>query len=133
VSQTSEIEVRHPYVNEVPMDLLVGFESFRIDPEWVWVLVVDGKIKAQMLCANTHGVLTIMRISSLPDAPNGWALTLCRRVFKDCREQGLIAFMAFLSDGKKAERRLMRITERLGGFLVPVTGAWAAGSLVTRY
>lgn len=131
--RTHTIDVRHPYVNEVPPELLVGFEAFKIDPEWQWVLVVDGKIMAQLLGANTHGVLTIMRLSGLPDAPQGWALMLCRRALKDSAAQGLIGFMTFLSDNRKAERRLMRIVHRMGGYLIPVSGVWAAGRLETRY
>lgn len=133
MKQTREIDVRHPYVGEVPAELIVGFEAFKIDPEWEWVLVVEGKIVAQMLCANTHGVLTILRLSSLPGAPNGWALTLCRRVFKECAELGLIGFMTFLADNRKAERRLMSIISRTGGYLMPSTGVWAVGRLETRY
>jgi len=129
----TEVQIRHPYVGEVPLELIVGFEAFKIDPEWQWVLVVDGKIKAQLLGANTHGVLTILRISSLPDAPNGWALTLCRKVLSDCKELGLIGFMTFLSDNRKTERRLMTIVQRMGGYLVPVSGAWATARLETRY
>lgn len=129
----STIEVRHPYVNEVPPDLVVGFEAFKIDSEWQWVMVVDGKVVAQLLAANTHGVLTIWRISSIPSAPPGWALTLCRKVFRECRDLGLLGYMTFLSDHRKSERRLMSIVSRAGGYLTPCTGAWAAGRFDTRY
>jgi hypothetical protein len=130
---TLTIEVRHPYVNEVPAELLVGFEAFKIDPEWQWVLVSEGKVVAQVLGANTHGVLTIMRISALSSAPNGWALALMRSVLRDCQALGLIGFMTFLADNRRAERRLMRIVQRMGGYLIPVSGVWAAGRLETRY
>src|ERR1700691_2852345 len=133
MKQTRQIEVRHPYVGEVPQELLVGFEAFKIDPEWQCVLVADGKVVAQALGANTHGVLTIMRISCLPEAPTAWALVLMRQVLKDCRELGLIGFMTFLADNRKAERRLMTIISRTGGYLVPSAGVWAAGRLETRY
>lgn len=133
MTQTRQIEVRHPYVGEVPSELLVGFEAFKIDPEWQWALVADGKVVAQLLGANTHGVLTIMRISALPNAPHGWALTLCRRVFKDCSALGMIGYMTFLADNRRAERRLMTIVSRAGGYLVPCTGVWAAGRLGVRY
>ena len=130
---TRHLEVRHPYVGEVPAELLGGSVGFKIDQEWQWVLAVDGKVVAQMLCANTHGVLTIMQLSSLPSAPYGWAVVMIRRVFKECHALGLIGYMAFLSDNRKAERRLMTIVSRAGGYLVPTSGAWAAGRLDTRY
>jgi hypothetical protein len=88
---------------------------------------------AQMLCANTHGVLTIMQLSSLPTAPRGWALAMIRRVFAECHSLGIIGYMAFLTDTKKPERRLMTIVSRAGGYLIPTSGAWAVGRLETRY
>jgi hypothetical protein len=133
MTPTTHIEVRHAYVGEVPQELLVGFEGFAIDPEWQWVLVSEGKIVAQLLAANMHGVLLILRVSSLPTAPRGWALTLFRRVLRDCSALGLIGFTTFLADNRPAERRLMRIVSRMGGYLIPCSGVWAAGRLDTRY
>jgi hypothetical protein len=130
---TREIEVRHPYVGEVPPELLVGFEAFKIDPEWQWIAVADGKVVAQMLCANAHGVLMILRLTSLPDAPHGWAVALFRHVLSDCRELGMLGYMTFLSDDRRAERRLMTIVSRAGGYLKSCTGAWAVGRLDVGY
>ena len=133
MNPTSQIEVRHPYVGEVPAELLTGFEAFRIDAEWQWVLVCDGKIKAQLLAANTHGVLMILRLTALADAPHGWALAMFRRVLFDCRGLGMIGYTTFLSDATKAERSLMKIASRQGAYFVPVTGAWVAGRLDNGY
>src|ERR1700757_5150597 len=130
---TRHLEVRHPYVAEVPAELLVGFEGFKIDAEWEWVLVADGKVVAQMLCAPMHGVLMIVRLTALPTAPHGWAVTLFRRVLKECHGLKMIGYTTFLSDATHAERRLMKIIARTGGYLVPVSGVWAAGRFDTRY
>ena len=130
---THTVEVRHPYVGEVPAELMGGFEAFRIDPEWQWVLVSDGKIKAQMLCADTHGVLTIMRLSALPDAPHGWGVKLFRGVFAECKKLGLLGYITFLADDQRAERRLMSIVARSGGYLKPTSGVWAAGRFYIGY
>jgi hypothetical protein len=54
-------------------------------------------------------------------------------VMKQCKANGVIGFITFLSDNKRAERRLMTIVQRLGGGLIPSTGAWAAGSVEVRY
>ena len=133
MNDTRELAVRHPYVGEVPAELIAGFETFKIDPEWQWVLVSDGKIKAQMLCVNAHGVLMILRLTALPDAPRGWALALFRKVLKECQEQEMLGYMTFLEDGKKAERRLMTIISRAGGYLKPWSGVWAVGRFETGY
>lgn len=133
MNQTKEISVRHPYINEVPAELVQGFEVYRIDDEWQWVLVVDGKIMAQLLCVNAHGILLMLRITALKEAPEGWALILLRHVLKECKELNLLGYMTFLADDTKAQRRLMRIVQRAGGYLQPVTGVWAAGRFDIRY
>lgn len=127
------IEVRHPYVNEVPQELLVGFEAFKVDADWQWVLVYEGKVVAQMLATNAHGVLMILRLTALPNAPLGWAVRMFRHVLKECHDLGMIGYLTFLSDKQKPEQSLMRIVSRHGGYLVPVSGAWAAGRLENNY
>lgn len=133
MNATANIEVRHPYVNEVPADLLRGFEMFRIDPEWQWVLAVNGHVKAQMLCANTHGVLLIFRLTAFPDAPHGWMPRFLRHVLAEARAAGCIGFLTFLSDKNPIEVKLMRIVQRAGGLVLPQSGALAAGSTEVRY
>lgn len=127
------IEVRHPYVNEVPQELIVGFEAFKIDAEWQWVLVVDGKIKAQMLCAPMHGLLAIMRITAFDDAPRGWTLNFFRAALADARRKGMIGYVTVLTDQNPKERKLMRVIQRSGGMLMPITGAWGFGSTEVKY
>lgn len=131
--KTTSIDVRHPYVGEVPEELIVGFETRRIDPEWQWVLVEDDKVKAQLLCCNAHGVLMMLRITALPDAPEGWALKLFRKVLSDCADQGMLGYMTFLSDATKPERRLLTIAARQGAYVVPVSGSWIAGRMENGY
>lgn len=130
---TRTIEVRHPYVGEVPAELIQGFEAYKIDPEWQWVVVYEGHVVAQLLATNAHGLLHILRITSLPVAPRGWAVALFRRVLDDCLKLKMIGYLTFLGDATRAERRLMRIVSRQGGYLVPVSGVWAAGRLENHY
>ena len=127
------ITVRHPYVGEVPVELITGFEALPLDRQWQWVLIHDGKVKAQMLCANAHGLLLIIRLTALKDAPAGWAVRFFREVMRDARAMGCIGFTTFLSDQNPQEVKLMRIVQRLGGMLNPQTGAWVAGSTEIGY
>ena len=128
------VTVRHPYVGEVPPELMVGFEAFSIDPQWQWVAVVDGQIKAQVLCANAHGLLFILRLTALPDAPRGcWLIGLLREVLREAKAQGCLGYVTFLSDQNPHEAQLLRIVQRIGGMLMPQSGAWAFGSVETRY
>jgi hypothetical protein len=129
----AELQVRHPYVGEVPAELLVGFEARMIDPEWQWVLVHEGKVVVQMLCAPAHGMLMILRLTALPEAPHGWGVRFFRYVLKEAQERGLIGYETFLSDENEAEQRLMTIIQRAGGWLIPSSGVWACGSVIQGY
>jgi|SRR5215469_8029572 len=133
MSVDTTFTVRHPYVGEVPIELMTGFEAFSIDSEWQWVLVENGKIKAQMLCANAHGLLIIIRLTSLPDVSKGWLVRMFREVMRDARENGCIGYATFLADDNPKELKLMRIVQKSGGFLLPKSGAWAAGSTEVKY
>jgi hypothetical protein len=133
MSHVTEQTIRHPYVNEVPADLMRGLEAFRIDPEWQWVLIVDGHVKAQMLCANAHGILLILRLTSFPDAPHGWLIGMLRHIGAEARQAGCIGFISFLSDQNPAEVKLMRVVQRMSGFVLPITGAMVAGSTEMKY
>lgn len=127
------IEIRHPYVNEVPAELIAGFEALPIDPEWQWVLIADGKVKAQMLCAPMHGLLGILRLTAFDSAPRGWALKFFREVLADARRQGMIGYVTVLSDVNPKERKLMSLIQRSGGMIIPVSGAWGFGSTEVKY
>lgn len=133
MSVDTSITVRHPYVGEVPAELMTGFEVLPVDREWQWVLVHEGKVKAQMLTINAHGLLFIMRLVALPDAPHGWAIKLFRQVMREAKDLGLIGFMTFLADQNSQEVKLMKIVQRLGGILIPQSGVWAAGSTEVSY
>lgn len=129
----AKLEVRHPYVGEVPAELMSGLEVFKIDPEWQWVAVVEGRVVAQLLAVNAHGVLLMLRLTALPDAPKTWAVNLFREVMREARAMGCIGFTTFLSDSRPHEIKLMKIVQRLGGYLEPVSGAWVAGSTEISY
>lgn len=128
-----EMIVRHPAYDEVPQELMKGFEAMQIEREWQWVLECEGKIVAQMLCAPAHGLLMVVRLTALPSAPKGWGVGFFRRVLKDAQERGLLGYATFLSDDRKEERRLMSIIQRAGGWLLPASGAWAFGSVEQGY
>lgn len=133
MAETRQIEVRHPYVGEVPPELIVGFEAFKIDPEWQWVLAVDDKIVAQMLCADMHGMLCILRLTAFEDAPVSWLVRFLRGVLAEAHRREMIGYVTFLSDANPQERKLMRIVQRSGGMLMAATGAWGFGSTEVKY
>lgn len=130
----SKLEVRHPYVGEeVPAELMRGFTAWKIDREWQWVAIHEGRVVAQLLTAPMHGTLYLMRLSALPDAPKTWAVRLFRQMLREGRERGLLGYLVLLTDSTPAERRMMRIVQRHAGYLEPVSGVLAAGRLESTY
>jgi hypothetical protein len=129
---STETTIRHPQPGEVPAELMTGFEAWKIDLEWQWVVVHNDRIVAQILCSNMHGMLYMLRLTSTRDAPFGWALKLFRQVLRDARDRGLIGYLVLLQDSTREMRRLMTIIQRHNGYLEPVTGVLAAGRLEVR-
>lgn len=129
----SQLEVRHPYLGEVPAELMKGFQVWHIDPKWQWVAVHNGRVVAQLLSAPVHGMLYLMRLTALPEAPKTWAVKLFRQMLREGRELGMIGYMVMLEDSTPAQLQLMRIVQRHAGYLEPFTGVIAAGRLESTY
>lgn len=120
-------------MGEVPPELMRGFEAWKIDPDWQWVAVHNGKVVAQLLTAPMHGVLYLMRLTALPEAPKTWAVRLFRQMLREGRERGLIGYLVMLQDSTPEQLRLMSIVQRHAGYLEPITGVLAAGRLESTY
>lgn len=110
-----------------------GFQVWDIDPKWQWVAVHNGRVVAQLLTAPMHGVLYLMRLTALPEAPKMWAVKLFRQMLREGRELGMIGYMVMLEDSTPAQLQLMRIVQRHAGYLEPFTGVIAAGRLESTY
>lgn len=129
-----QIEVRTRYLGEpIPVELMVGLEAFQIIEDWQWVVLHEDRIVAQILTAPAHGLLLLLRMMSLPSAPEGWAVLALRRVLADAKARGLIAYLVLLEDARPQEVKLMRIVQKAGGILRPVCGVMGVGSTEVRY
>lgn len=118
---------------EVPAELMVGLEPFQIVELWQWVVLDDNKIVAQVLTAPAHGVLILLRMMSLPEAPKGWLVLALRRILTNAKALGLIGYMVLLQDSKPQEVKMMRIVQKSGGMLLPFSGVIAVGSSEVKY
>ena len=133
MTQTLVVRLRDP-LDLVPEKLMEGnLEALKLDYNWQWVVEHEGEIVAQVLCSPCHGLIHILRISSMPEAPHGWAVVALRRVLSDAKARGMIGFMTLLADKQPAEVKLMKIIQRQGGQLVPFYGALAFGSTENGY
>lgn len=130
--QQLSVHVRTRY-DFLPEELLDGLESYTIDHEWQWVVERDGRIVAQVLACYAHGITILLRISATKDAPKSWAVVALRQVLRDCRERGCIGFLTMLEDDKKQEVKLMRIVQKIGGYVRPFYGAIVAGTTDLKY
>lgn len=129
-----QIEVRNRYPGEeIPAELMVGIEPFHIVEDWQWVVEYEGKIVAQILTAPAHGLLIFLRMMSTRDAPPSWLVLALRTIMADARARGLFGFLTLLQDSKLKEVKLMRMTQRNGGMLLPFSGVLAFGSTETKY
>lgn len=129
-----QIEVRPRYPGEdIPAELMVGIEPFHIVESWQWVVEYEDKIVAQILTAPAHGLLILLRMMSVPDAPASWLVLALRRILADAKERGLFGYVVLLQDSRPREAKLMRIVQKNGGMLIPFSGALAFGSTETKY
>jgi hypothetical protein len=130
----SQIEVRPRYPGEeIPGELMVGLEAYQIVEDWQWLVIHEGRIVAQVLTAPMHGMLIFLRMMSVKEAPPTWLVLALRRIMADARVRGLFGWAILLSDSKSHEAKLMHMTQRAGGVMLPFSGVVAVGSTEWRY
>ena len=121
--------VRHLEAGELlPPELRSGFESARLDRDWVWVFD-DGGIKAVLVVAPAHGVCHVMRVCATHDAPKTAILRLLREARLEARDRGYVGIIVFLEASTKADMKLARIAEKFGLKALPRIGFWCGGKL----
>lgn len=129
-----QIEIRRRYPGEeIPAELMDGLEAFHIMEDWQWVVLHEDKIIAQILTCPAHGLLILLRMMSLPEAPPAWLVLALRRILADAKERGLFGYVILLQDSKPKESKMMRLTQMGGGMLLPFSGALAFGSTEFKY
>lgn len=130
----SQIEVRPRYPGEeIPAELMQGFEAFQIAENWQWLVFHEGKVIAQILTCPAHGLLIFLRMMSLPEAPPFWLVVALRRILADARERGLFGYVILLEDSRPKEVKMMRLAQKGGGMLQPFYGVLAFGSTEFKY
>lgn len=133
ITQTITVRNRFPG-EEIPEGLIDdSLRPLLIDPDWQWLVEADGKIVAQVLACNAHGLLMFLRITATTDAPKMWAVVALRQILAECRTRGCFGFMAMLEDKRPQEVKLMRIVQKLGGYIAPFYGSIVAGGTEIGY
>lgn len=100
----------------IPSSLEAAFDILgMLDPEWVWVLAVDGLIKGVLIASPCHGAAALWRLSVEKGQSNMAVGRLLRAFLRDCRKRGVKGYLTFLTQGRPAEDRLASILEHSGG------------------
>lgn len=107
-----------------------GFEDLTLNPRWVWIVEHKGRPVVILITINAHGLLILLRIGAIPEAPLHWPLVLFPQVFAEAKARGCKGYYTFLDDRQPTEVKLMRIVLRTEGALLPAYGAWAVGSFL---
>jgi len=105
---TRTITVRNLRHGECPK-LDTGFT--KLDPEWTWVALAEGRIIGALLGAPCHGMIMLARLVVEPGY--GWCLPrLLRYAIRDSLARGLEGYMCWLDPTRKEEKKIMSIFAR---------------------
>jgi hypothetical protein len=103
----------------IPAELEAGFDLLgQLDPDWVWVLAQDEKIKGVLIASPAHGVAMIWRITVAKDASQMALFKLLRAFLRDARSRGLRGYLTIVSPSSESQKRLTGIFEKAGGQVV---------------
>lgn len=100
----------------IPSELEAAFDVLgQLDPDWVWVIDIDGMIRGVLVASPAHGVAMIWRVVIHPSASR-WALgRLLRAFLRDTRMRGLRGYLTVVSMTGESQKRLASIIEHAGG------------------
>jgi hypothetical protein len=100
----------------IPPELEAAFDILgQLDPDWVWVLDIDGKIRGVLVASPAHGVAMIWRIVVSPGASSMALGKLLRAFLRDCRARGVRGYLTVVSLAGESQARLAQIIEHAGG------------------
>ncbi len=95
------------------------------DPKWIWVIRDSfGLITAYVIAAHGHGIVTILRLHKVGEAPPTWAMMLLRAAAGECVGRG---FPVYLFWADPENDGLMELCKKLGANVVPMAGAVVSG------
>lgn len=128
------VHIRHPRPDELhTLDILKEFHSLPLDGQWIWLAEQDDKVLGMAMASPMHGILFLMRMLVVEDAPPTIALSLIKRMGKDSKARGCFGYMCLLDPKQPAEMKLGRFFQRLPETkFVPYQGIIATGRIDGR-
>lgn len=85
--------------------------------EWIWVAfgARDNKPLGLIAAAPLHGIVLLVRIYAIDEAPKSIAVGMLRKVLADCKDRGYTRYALHLDLRLDNEARLARIVKKAGG------------------
>lgn len=116
------MKVDHPKPNEV---IPGEFRMPKPDPKWIWVLRDSFDIiQAYVVAQHGHGIVTIIRLHKVGDAPPLWATMLLRAAAEECMGRGCPVYLFW---GDPENDGLIDLCKNLGASIVPMNGSVVSG------
>lgn len=106
----------------------LGWPPEALDPEWTFVVFVDGKLTSLLVATKTMNALLLMRLLSVGNgAP--WLRTLWRELQHVCWKREIVGFWSCMDNERDAERKLMQLLKRAAATVeeYPAAGSWIRG------
>jgi hypothetical protein len=100
---------------ELPSELVTGYEQGQCDPKWIWVAEYNEKVVGILVTAPAHIAVILLRLVMAEGAPSHAAGELLSHSFMEMALRGYNGFIVWLDEKGKTESQLLRLVEAIGG------------------
>lgn len=100
---------------ELPPELVTGYEKGQCDPDWIWVADYNGKPVGILVTAPAHIAVILLRLVMAEGAPPTAAGALLAQAFAEMKARGYSGYIIWLGETQSVEKQLLRMVEATGG------------------
>lgn len=100
---------------ELPLELVTGYEKGQCDPDWIWVADYNGKPVGILVTAPAHIAVILLRLVMAEGAPPTAAGALLAQAFSEMKARGYSGYIIWLGETQSVEKQLLRMVEATGG------------------
>lgn len=100
---------------ELPPELVTGYERGECDPSWIWVVDYNGKPCGILVTAPAHIAVILMRLVMAEGAPPMAAGALLSQAFAEMRNRGYFGYILWLGETQSVEKQILHLVEATGG------------------
>lgn len=100
---------------ELPPELVTGYEKGQCDPDWIWVIDYNGKPVGILVTAPAHVAVILLRLVMAEGAPPTAAGILLAEAFKEMRARSYSGYILWLGETNSVETQILHLVEATGG------------------